>query len=150
MSQQRKEQYKDKNIERAAQELDGYRSRQQQILRLKERKLNLEAEMCGIKAMRYDDIKVQGGPARDDILEKVYRWAKIDDEIYKLVIKNEHETYIIEEKIRRLKYDENQVIVYYYLNGKNITDTANAMNMSFEGIKKLKKRALRAYANIEL
>ena len=150
MGQQRYEKYKDTKIALAVEELDGYRMRKQQILRLKERRLHLEDEMESIKAMRYDIVRVQGGKMKDAVIEMIVEWAEVGDKIEKLILDNEREMNLIEEKIQRLKADEQQVIVFYYVNGKSVNETAAQMHLSFEGLKKLKKRALRAYADVTL
>lgn len=142
--------YKDVNIEEAVKELDAYRAARQEIRHLKALQVQFQEDVCDIKAMRYDDVKVQGGAVRDAMLESTIRWAELDEKIHDIVERNKVAMIIIEEKLHRLKYDEREVLTLYYINSKGLEAVAKLLHMSFEGTKKLKKRALRAYANIKL
>lgn len=150
MSGQKYKPYNNALIEFAIAELNAYRVRKQQIIRLNERRMNLEHEIYVVKAVDYSKAPVQGGKFKDMVVETAVKWADLVSEIEEITTENEREMNIIEEKLRYLSFDEQQVIVLYYLNGKNMTETAIAMDRSVDGLKKLKRRALIHYAEVKL
>ena len=140
------EKYKDKYIEMAVSELEGYRARSLQIMRLRERKLQIENDIYCVKAVDYSKAPVQGGTFKDMVVHTALKWAEIDDKLFKAIAESEKEMFLIEERIKHLRFEEQQVISLFYIGGKNIDATARAMNMSYEGVKKLKRRALQHYS----
>ena len=150
MSGQKHKQYKDKRIEEAIKELDGYRIRKKQIQRLKAEIAELEDELYSIKAVDYSKDKVQGGKFKDMVVEKTVEWAMLEERLRTLVCESEQELFIIENKLKRLTFNEQQVIVYYYINCKTVDAIALLMNFSEKCVRNTKKRALLHYAGVKL
>ena len=148
MSGQKHKQYNDERIEKAIEELDGYRAIQQRILRLKEQKLRLEANYCGIKAVDYEKLKVQGGAIKNVLVETAIKWAELDAEIAKKQVECEQMQFEIECKVQQLPFEEQQVIVLYFINRLPVERIAIRMETSPETVKRLKKRGLRHYAEV--
>ena len=149
MSGQRHTQYNDKRIEKAIKELDGYRALQQRILRLKEQKLRLEANYCGIKAVDYEKLKVQGGAIKNVLVETAIKWAELDAEIANKQVECERLQFEIELKVQNLPFDEQQVIVLYFINRLPIERIAMRMETSRETVIRLKKKGLQHYAEVK-
>lgn len=149
MSGQRHNQYNDKLIEDAIKELDNYRAIQQRIFRLKEQKLRLEANYCGIKAVDYEKLKVQGGAIKNVLVETAIKWAELDAEIARKQVECEEVQFSIECKIQKLPYEEQQVIVLYFINRLPIEKIAMRMETSPETVKRIKKKGLRHYAGVD-
>ena len=150
MSGQRHTQYKDTRIEEAIKELDGYRAIQQRILRLKGQKLRLEANYCGIKAVDYEKLKVQGGAIKNVLVETAIKWADLDAEIARKQVECEQLQFHIECKIQKLPFEEQQVIVLYFINRLPVEQIAMRMNLSSTTVKNIKRRALRHYTEVGL
>lgn len=148
MSVQRHKQYKDERIERAIKELDGYKAIVARIRGLKEQRIRLEENYSGIKAVDYAKLRVQGGAIKDVLVDTAIKWADLCAEIAHAEVECEHKRFEIEGKIQMLDYSEQQVIALYYINRLSNDEIARIMKMSYDGFAKLKRRALRHYADI--
>ena len=148
MSGQKHKQYKDKRIEEAIKELDGYQAIVLRIRRLKEQRIRLEENYSGIKAVDYSKLRVQGGAIKDVLVETAIRWADLCAEISHKEVECEQKRFEIECKIQSLPYDEQQVIVLYFINRLTNEEIARVLKMSYDGFVKLKRRALIHYAEV--
>ena len=148
MSGQKHKQYNDKRIEEAIKELDGYQAIVLRIRRLKEQRIRLEENYSGIKAVDYSKLRVQGGAIKDVLVETAVKWADLCAEISHQEVACEQKRFEIECKIQTLVYDEQQVIVLYFINRLSNEDIARVMNVSIETVRNKKKTALQHYAEV--
>ena len=145
---QRHTQYKDSKVERAIKELDQYRAVCQRILRLKEQQLRMEENYCGIKAVDYAKLKVQGGVLKNELVETAIKWAELDVKIAKEKVERESIRFYLEGKMQSLPYEEQEVLTLYFINRLTVDVIALRMERSVETVKRLKKKALRDYAEV--
>ena len=146
---QRHTNYKNEKIERAIKELDGYRATVAKIRRLKERRLYLEDICtCGIRARDYTKVKVKGGLQELPLVKLWLEWADLDVEISRLIVESERDQMLVENRIKGLPTDEQNVLIYYFFNGKNIDQIALIINPSRATVKRLKKKGLQHYAEV--
>lgn len=148
MSGQKHKQYNDERIEKAIKELDGYQTIVVRIRRLKEQRIRLEENYSGIKAVDYAKLRVHGGAIKDVLVDTAIKWADLCAEIAHAEVECERKRFEIEGKIQLLPYDEQQVIALYYINRLSNQEVARVMNKSYDGLAKIKRRALRHYAEV--
>lgn len=149
MGKQRYTHYNDKAIERAIKELDSYRAHIAEIRRLKERRLYLE-DICtsGVRATDYAKLHVDGGLKELPLVKQIIEWADLDLEIAQKIVEHERDKMAVEERIKNLPCDEQNVLIFYFFNGHNIDQIALIMKLSPETVKRLKKNGLRHYAEV--
>ncbi len=144
---QKSKRYKDERLNFAVDELTTYRELQRRIAFLKKRRQDYEDQYSALKSVIYDDIKVEGGNWHNSVEDIAVRKAMLDAEIAKLQKDAEHSMYIIDVRLQKLSALHREVLWLYYIEFKSIMDVAREMGYSFEGIRTLKSKALKNYAN---
>lgn len=139
---------KNPTVQSALDELDKYRARVARIIRLKERRTELEINYTAIRGIDYGKVNVQGGMPRDFLVETAVRWADIDKELQDLILQNQRELNMIEYKLSLLKSVEQTVLFKYFIEGRTVMEIATLLNYSEQGIRKVKHQALLKYAKL--
>ena len=133
-------------IKPAIEELSEYRKAKGRLKYIQEQIGTLRAKM--VLGSHSDNLGVQGGnTSKDDMLVNLLQ--KIDD-LEKRYTDGELECMQtacrIESEINKLKYPQCEVLRKYYCENKSIDRIALDMNYSYDGIKRIKQRAVRQYA----
>lgn len=134
---------------RAEEELNGYRAKALQILRLRDKKREIEADYSTIRAFDYSKLRVQGGMPYDGLVATAIRWADLCTELDDLICESEKSLLGIEKKLRILPAIEQTVLFKYYIEARSIVDISILTGYSVDGVKRVKMRALRKYGEIE-
>lgn len=145
---QKHKQYESEKIEKAVKELEEYRSKQRRLILLQEQQIRLQADYCGTRAMKYDNVKTKGGPIKNMLVETAVKWADLDMRIAHDKVEIEKYLYYIQGKMLALKYEEQTVLMLYFINGLSLEAIAMQMQIAFGTVKNLKKRALVHYSEV--
>lgn len=134
-------------IKEALIELNMYRKAKKRMGYLKERVAELQERMyslCGVS-----EVSVQGGQGKDEkvisLLDKIakYRGELLDSETYSLCLQND-----IERKIYKLREPYCSVLRGYYVEEKSLEKLAVELNYTFDGVKSIKYRGVKLYADL--
>ena len=139
--------YKDARLNFAVDELTQYRELQRRIEFFKKRRKDYEEEYSALKAVVYDGIRVDGGEYRNKVESVAIKWEDLNAEISQMQLDSEHQFIYIQVKLNALTALHREVLWSYYVECKALIDVARNMGYSFEGIKRLKLKALKKYAN---
>lgn len=139
---------KDMQVQLAMDELDRYRARVARIMRLKERKTELEINYTAVRGIDYSKVCVQGGMPKDYLVETAIKWADIDKELDELILQNQRELNLIEYKLSLLKTIEQTVLFKYFIEGRSVMEIATLLQYSEQGVRKIKTNALKKYAEL--
>lgn len=139
---------KDMQVQLAMDELDRYRARVARIMRLKERKNELEINYTAVRGIDYSKVCVQGGMTKDYLVETAIKWADIDKELDELILQNQRELNLIEYKLSLLKTIEQTVLFKYFIEGRSVMEIATLLQYSEQGVRKIKTNALKKYAEL--
>lgn len=139
---------KDMQVQLAMDELDRYRARVARIMRLKERKNELEINYTAVRGIDYSKVCVQGGMPKDYLVETAIKWADIDKELDELILQNQRELNLIEYKLSLLKTIEQTVLFKYFIEGRSVMEIATLLQYSEQGVRKIKTNALKKYAEL--
>ena len=97
-----------------------------------------------------ENLGVQGGQvSKEDkvatLLDRIkqYRDELMQAEIYSLCLQND-----IERKIYKLREPYCSVLRGYYVENKSMERLAVELNYSFDGVKQIKRRGIKIYANL--
>lgn len=145
---QKEKKYKDARLNFAVDELTQYRELQRRIEFFKKRRKDYEEQYTALKAVAYDGIRVDGGEYRNMIEEVAIKWEDLNSEIAQMQLDSEHQFICIQVRLNSLNAIHREVLWAYYIECKALIDIAKEMGYSFEGIRKLKLKALKKYANI--
>ena len=140
--------YNDERITKAIKELDEYRAALRRIRVLKDQKARMEENYSGLRAVDYQRPCVQGSPITNELVETAVRWAELDVKIANEIVEKERIQFEIEGKLHTLPFEEQQVIAFYFINGKTVDAIALLMNCSERCVRNIKKRALLHYAEV--
>lgn len=146
MNKQKK--YKNPKINIAVKELNEYRTRQREIDMLKSKQAEYQERFCEIKTLHYDQVRVQGGEYKNKIEQVALEWADLDVEIQTKQQENERLLWFVKGKLDSLDYTKSRCLELYYIKVYSLDKVAEIMCYSFEGIKKVKNRALLEYAEL--
>lgn len=135
-------------VQLAIDELDRYRARVARIMRLKERKTELEINYTAVRGIDYSKVCVQGGLPKDYLVETAIKWADIDKELDELILQNQRELNLIEYKLSLLKTIEQTVLFKYFIEGRSVMEIATLLQYSEQGVRKIKTNALKKYAEL--
>jgi len=135
-------------VQLAIDELDRYRARVARIMRLKERKTELEINYTAVRGIDYSKVCVQGGMPKDYLVETAIKWADIDKELDELILQNQRELNLIEYKLSLLKTIEQTVLFKYFIEGRSVMEIATLLQYSEQGVRKIKTNALKKYAEL--
>lgn len=144
---QKEKRYKDARLNFAVDELTQYRELQRRIEFFKKRRKNYEEEYTALKAVAYDGIRVDGGEYRNKVESVAIKWEDLNAEIAQMQLDSEHQFIYIQVKLNALTALHREVLWSYYIECRSLIDVARNMGYSFEGIKRLKLKALKKYAN---
>lgn len=144
---QKEKRYKDARLNFAVDELTQYRELQRRIEFFKKRRKDYEEEYTALKAVAYDGIRVDGGEYRNKVESVAIKWEDLNAEIAQMQLDSEHQFIYIQVKLNALTALYREVLWSYYIECKALIDVARNMGYSFEGIKRLKLKALKKYAN---
>lgn len=148
MEYQRRKPSRNEQSLKAENELNGYRARVAQIMRLKDRRREIETNYAAIRCIDYSKLRVQGGAPFNAMVETAVQWADLEKKIDDLIHQNEQELLMIEYKLGKLTEREQTVLFKYYIEARTLLQIAAAMNYSIDGIKKIKHHALLKYAEL--
>lgn len=143
---QKEKRYKDERLNAAVDELKNYRELKQRIEFYKERRKTYEEQYTALKATAYDNIRVGGGEYQNKVEKIAIKWEDLNTEIAKLEYDAECQMLYIESKLNPLSALHREVLRSYYVECKALIDVAREMDYSFEGVKRLKLKALKKYA----
>lgn len=135
-------------VQKAIDELDGYRACVAQIARLKDKREELQNNYTALRTIDYGKLRVQGGAPFNAMVETAVQWADLEKKIDDLIHQNEQELLMIEYKLGKLTEREQTVLFKYYIEARTLLQIAAAMNYSIDGIKKIKHHALLKYAEL--
>lgn len=138
--------YKDPRLNMAIDELNGYRNRLREIAVLAEKRAEYEEMYGEIRAIAYDDVRVQGGEIKSRLEELACKWADLDMQIKNMQEENERALWVVKVKLEDLPPQKSRVLELYYIKGYSLIKIAQIMNYSFEGVRKLKKAGLVQYS----
>lgn len=138
--------YNDPRLNLAIDELNGYRNRLQEIAMLAEKRAEYEEMYSEIRAIAYDDVRVQGGEIKSKLEELACKWADLDMTIKNMQAENERALWEVKVKLEELPPQKAKVLELYYIKGFSLIKIAQIMNYSFEGVRKLKKAGLVQYS----
>lgn len=144
---QKEKKYKDARLNFAVDELTQYRELQRRIEFFKKRRKDYEEQYTALKAVAYDGIRVDGGEYRNKVECVAIKWEDLNAEIAQMQLDSEHQFIYIQVKLNTLTALHREVLWSYYVECKALLDVAREMGYSFEGIRKLKLKALKKYAN---
>ena len=134
-------------IKAALEELNLYKKSQRKMAYIKSRIAELRERSSSLGSS--GTVFVQGSRQKDDkiveLLDKIQNLHNelLDEEIYNLCIQND-----IERKIYKLKEPYCSVLRGYYTEGKNLEKMAVELNYTFDGIKSIKYRGVKLYAEL--
>ena len=116
---------------------------------IKERIAELQDRIYSLGGVN-ENLGVQGGQVskEDKVVAlmdkiKVYRNELLDTEIYSLCLQND-----IERKIYKLREPYCSVLRGYYVENKSLEKLAVELNYSFDGVKQIKRRGIKIYAEL--
>lgn len=143
---QKEKKYKDARLNFAVDELTQYRELQRRIKQMKDRREEYQEQYTALKAITYDAIRVDGGEYINKIEKVAIKWCDLNSEIAQLQTDAEHQMIPIQIRLNALSAQHMEVLMLYYIECKSLAEVANRMGYSFEGIKRLKLKALKKYA----
>ena len=108
MEYQRRKPSRNEQSLKAENELNGYRARVAQIMRLKDRRREIETNYTAIRCIDYSKLRVQGGAPFNAMVETAVQWADLEKKIDDLIHQNEQELLMIEYKLGKLTVPESQ------------------------------------------
>ncbi len=136
-------------IKQALEELNMYRKTKKRMNYIKERIAELQDRMYSLGGAT-ENLGVQGGQvSKEDkvatLLDKIkqYRDELMQAEIYSLCLQND-----IERKIYKLREPYCSVLRGYYVENKSLEKLAVELNYSFDGVKSIKFRGVKLYAQL--
>lgn len=136
-------------IKQALEELNMYRKTKKRMAYLKERIVELQDRIYSLGSTT-ENLGVQGGQvSKEDkvvsLMDKIkqYRDELMQAEIYSLCLQND-----IEKKIYNLREPYCSVLRGYYVESKSLEKLAVELNYSFDGVKQIKRRGIKIYANL--
>lgn len=135
-------------VQKAIDELDGYRARVAQIARLKDKREELQNNYTALRTIDYGKLRVQGGAPKDYMVETAVEWADCDMEIDRLIAENEKQLLTIERKLRKLSSIEQTVLFKYYIEYRSLVEIQLLTKYSDAGVRKVKHQALLKYAKL--
>lgn len=144
---QKEKRYKDARLNFAVDELTQYRELQRRIEFFKKKRKDYEEQYTALKSVVYDEIRVDGGEYRNKVENVAIKWEDLNSEIAQMQLDSEHQFIYIQVKLNALTALHREVLWSYYVECKALIDVAREMGYSFEGIRKLKLKALKKYAN---
>ncbi len=134
-------------IKAALEELNLYKKSKRKMMYIKARIAELRERSSSLGGGGI--LFVQGSKSKDDkiieVLDKIQNLHNelLDEEIYNLCIQND-----IERKIYKLREPYCSVLRGYYTEGKNLEKMAVELNYTFDGIKSIKYRGVKLYAEL--
>lgn len=136
-------------IKKALIELNLYKKTKKRMSYIKERIAELQDRIYSLGGVN-ENLGVQGGQVskEDKVVAlmdkiKVYRNELLDTEIYSLCLQND-----IERKIYKLREPYCSVLRGYYVENKSLEKLAVELNYSFDGVKQIKRRGIKIYAEL--
>lgn len=144
---QKEKRYKDARLNFAVDELTQYRELQRRIEFFKKKRKDYKEQYTALKSVVYDEIRVDGGEYRNKVENVAIKWEDLNSEIAQMQLDSEHQFIYIQVKLNALTALHREVLWSYYVECKALIDVAREMGYSFEGIRKLKLKALKKYAN---
>lgn len=148
MEYQRRKPSRNEQSLKAEAELNGYRARVAQIMRLKDRRQEIEINYAAIRCIDYSKLRVQGGAPFNAMVETAVQWADCDMEIDRLIAENEKQLLTIERKLRKLSSIEQTVLFKYYIEYRSLVEIQLLTKYSDAGVRKVKHQALLKYAKL--
>lgn len=143
---QKARRYNDARLNVAADELNQYRELQRRLRYLQGKRQEYEQSYSELKAIAYDGIRVSGGEYRSKVEDVAIRWEDLNAEIMRMQVEAEHQMLYIQVRLNALTTLQTRVLQLYYIECKPLIEVAREMNYSFEGVKRLKFKALKKYA----
>ena len=136
-------------IKQALEELNLYRKTKKRMSYIKERIAELQDRIYSLGGVT-ENLGVQGGQVSNEdkvvaLLDKIkqYRDELVQSEIYSICLQND-----IERKIYKLREPYCSVLRGYYVESKSLEKLAVELNYSFDGVKQIKRRGIKIYANL--
>lgn len=136
-------------IKQALEELNMYRKTKKRMGYIKERIAELQDRIYSLGGAT-ENLGVQGGQAskEDKVVSLIckigeYRDELIDLETYSICVQND-----IERKIYRLREPYCSVLRGYYVESKSLEKLAVEFNYTFDGVKQIKRRGIKIYAEL--
>ncbi len=101
-----------------------------------------------IKAVAYDQLKVQGGKQYDKLVQIACDWADMTVLLEEKKLESERTLWYLKEKLNKLDRTSAKVLEYYYIDGYEVIKIAQIMNYAYCWILELKHKALEKYSKI--
>lgn len=133
-------------IKQALEELNMYRKTKKRMGYIKERIAELQDRMYSLGGA--GEVIVQGGVKDEKVISlldkiKKYRDELLATESYSLCVQND-----IERKIYKLREPYCSVLRGYYVESKSLEKLAVELNYSFDGVKSIRYRGVKLYAEL--